>query len=70
MVGNYVRNTDIARVPEAHILKTVRQVLISKETLTDVSFNMSIPRRTLSRYCSKASKLSSLDDMTVDWWIQ
>ncbi len=64
MVRNYIRKTDRACVPEAHILQAVRQVLISKEKIADVSLSMSIPRRTLSRYCSKASKLSSLEDMT------
>ena len=57
MVRNYVRKTDRASIPELRVLRAVRRVVLSKDPLSQVPLEMNIPRRTLKRYCSKASQL-------------
>ena len=64
MVRKFVRKTDRAAVPEFHILQAVRRVVISKDCLKRVSKEMDILRRTLQRYCSKASKLPDFEKRT------
>ncbi len=65
MVRTYRRKTDRANVPHEHLLKAVRKVLFEKCNLSHVASEMSIPRRSLTRYCKKASQLSHFDDNTL-----
>lgn len=64
MVRNYVRKTDRAAVPEIHVLEAVRRIVISKECTSRVAKAMNIPRRTLTRYCRKASKFPDFEKRT------
>ncbi len=65
MVRNYVRKTDRAIVPHDHILSAIKQVLVNKMKVSKVAIEMSIPRRTLTRYVKKASEKENIANLNL-----
>jgi hypothetical protein len=59
MVRTYIRKTDRGKVNSAHIYSAVKKVLIEKKALCHVGIEMSIPRRSLTRYCSNAKQIDA-----------
>jgi hypothetical protein len=56
IVRNYIRKTDRVEYPPGHIVKAAKEILLQNQTVTSVSLNFLIPRRSLLRYLKKAKE--------------
>jgi predicted DNA-binding protein (UPF0251 family) len=56
MVRRYIKKTDRVRVTFDDVYKAVRKVSVEKKSFSRVSAEMSIPRRSLTRYVAMAKK--------------
>ncbi len=56
---------DRAIVPHDHILSALIQVLVNTMNVSKVAIEMSIPRRTLTRYVKKASETENKANLNL-----